>query len=141
MKNKRVKVLSYLDTGIFPATIMFASGMTYAEIAQHLKKSKAKDWLDCFMFSDVKETMESWCALRRDMENIKTGEKKVFFYIIIGEFDFSDMAYCKLAHECLHICQFFLPDALDRTKEFEAEAYLHTHLMKQCLTALRGTKK
>lgn len=61
------------------------------------------------------------------------------FYIYIGEeFKFTDYEYCKLAHEVLHICQFLLPDFLDRNREFESEAYLHTHLMEQCLKAIRG---
>lgn len=138
MGKGRIKTLQYLDTGIFPATVLFSCGFTYEEIIKLLKKSEAKDWLDGFQGGETKQIMECWCAMRRDIENTKTGEKKTMFYIIIDGFDFSDMDYCKLAHEVLHICQFFLPDALDRNKEYEAEAYLHTHLMKQCLNHIRG---
>jgi len=62
----------------------------------------------------------------------------LFYIILTEEFDFSDYAYCKLAHEVLHICQFILPDILNRDREYECEAYLHTHIMMQCLNQIRG---
>ena len=69
---------------------------------------------------------------------IKDGKDKTFYFIIFMEvFDFSDWHYIKLAHECLHICQFFLPTVSQREQEHECEAYLHTHLMQQALNALR----
>jgi hypothetical protein len=34
-----------------------------------------------------------------------------------------------------------LPDILERDREIEAEAYLHTHLMRNILNTLRGEKK
>lgn len=135
------RVIHWLDTGIFPATILFSCGFTYDEIIKDLKKKKAKDWLNGL--DEDKELINckaSWgMAMRRDCENTKTGEKKILFYIILKDrFDFTDGSYCKLAHEVLHICQFFLPDILNRNKEHEAEAYLHTHIMNSCLKALRG---
>lgn len=35
-----------------------------------------------------------------------------------------------LAHECLHVCQEFLPQFLNRDEEMEAEAYFHSYLME-----------
>ena len=35
-----------------------------------------------------------------------------------------------LAHECLHVCQEFLPQFLNRDEEVEAEAYFHSYLME-----------
>ena len=58
--------------------------------------------------------------------------------IFIKIFDFSDWSMCTLAHECLHITQFMLPEILDRNREYECEAYLHTHIMEQALNKLRG---
>lgn len=64
---------------------------------------------------------------------------KTFFFIIIPRFDFDDDdCFVKLAHEIVHICQFFLPDVLNRNTEIECEAYLHTHIMRQALKKLRG---
>lgn len=142
MKNKIVKVLSWLDTGIFPATIMFSCGFKYDEIVKLLKQKKAHDWFSGI--ADEKGFIDSgnYFAFKRIIENTKTGQRKTMFYIIItDQFKFTDTEYCKLAHEALHICQFFLPDCLDRDKEHECEAYLHTHIMSQCLSVLRGLKK
>jgi hypothetical protein len=140
-KKKVYKVLHWIDTGIFPATVMFTCGFKYDDIIKMLKKKKAEHWHTGL--GNDKELIDNgnYFALRRDIENSKTRKSKTLFYIIITEdFNFTDYEYCKLAHEVLHICQFFLPDCLDRNKEHEAEAYLHTHLMLQCLKVLRGNK-
>lgn len=141
MKNKSYKVLHWLNTGIFPATVMFSCGFEYDEIIKMLKQKKAEHWL--YGLSEDKELIDkgNYFSLRRVIENSKTKESKTLFYIILKEdFKFTDFEYCKLAHEVLHICQFFLPDCLDRNREYECEAYLHTHIMQQCLTVLRGRK-
>lgn len=140
MKNS-YKVIKWLDTGIFPAPVMFSCGFSYDEILKHLKKLKAEDWL--LGLQDNRNLIEggNWFGLQRILENTKTGEKKWLYYIIIKpSFNFSDDHYLKLAHEVLHICQFMLPDILDRNREYECEAYLHTHIMRQCLECLRGKK-
>lgn len=139
MPKKTVKVLDFLDFGIFPPIALFSCGFSYDEITSLLKKKKAKDWL--LGISDDKGLIDkaNYIACRRDIINQKTGEQKWLFYIILkGQFTYTDYEYCKLAHEILHICQFALPDILTRDTEIEAEAYLHTHLMKQCLKTLRG---
>jgi len=140
-KKKTYKVLHWLDTGIFPATVMFSCGFKYIEIMKMLKQKKAEHWISGI--SEDKALIENgnYLALKREIENLKTKECKTLYYIIINEdFNFTDYEYCKLAHEVLHICQFFLPDCLDRNREYECEAYLHTHLMQQCLKILRGGK-
>lgn len=130
--------MGYLNTGIFPCTIMFSCGFDYDEIVGVLKDTSADEWL--VGIENERELIDSgnWLGLKREI--VKEGEKPcVYFYIIIkGDFDFSDYSYCKLAHEVLHICQFMLPEFLDRDREFECEAYLHTHIMSQCLKQIRG---
>lgn len=136
--KKSYKYISWLDTGIFPATVMFSCGFEYDEIVRQLKSKNASDWLRGI--SEDKQLIDSgsWFALKRTLENSKTGCRKNLYYIILKHnFDFKDDSYCKLAHEVLHICQFFLPDCLDRNREIEAEAYLHTHIMRGCLKVLR----
>lgn len=138
-KTKVVKGVYWFDTGIFPATVMFVFGFTYDELLIELKKKKAHTWSAAL--SEDKELMgkSNYLAMKRCLTNTKTGKSVDHYIIKIREpFKFTDFEYCKLAHEVLHVCQYLLPDILDRTKEHEAEAYLHTYLMKKCLTALRG---
>lgn len=135
MKKKQ---LHTLDAGIFPYKILLSSGFTYDEIIKELKKQKCDMW--ALGLRDDKGLIGSGknFALHRTITHPKHGES-TFFYIIFAEpFKFSDWSMCKLAHECLHICQFMLPLMLDRSKEFECEAYLHTHIMEQALKKLRG---
>lgn len=139
--KKSPKILHWLDTGIFPATVLFIHRFTYEETLVHLKKKKAQDWMLGLHYHEKLIKSDSWAMLGlfTEIENKKDKSIKRLFYIIIRDpFKFTDYEYCKLAHEVLHICQFMLPDILDRNKEHEAECYLHTHLMKQCLKALRG---
>ena len=119
---------------------MFSAGFSHKEIAQLLKRKKATDWLvGISNESDINLINNNWCCLKRELVRSKTNETKTYFYINLNNcFEFTDYDYCKLAHEITHLCQFFLPDVLDRTKEIEAEAYFHTHIMQQCLKILRG---
>jgi hypothetical protein len=127
--------------GIFPGTVLFSMGYKPLELAKILKElyGEKDDWT--IALSDQIERLDSttaWYALRRDMEITSTGEKRIFFYILIPDvFDFSDYDYIRLAHEVLHICQYHLPDLLNRNEEREAEAYLHTHLMTQAMKLIR----
>jgi hypothetical protein len=140
-KGKVIKGLYWFDTGIFPATVMFVFGFTYDELLAELKKKKADTW--AMAISDDRKLMEgsNYLAMSRNLENVKTGKTIQHYIIKIKEpFKYTDYEYAKLAHEVVHICAYLLPDILDRNKETEAEAYLHTHLMMKCLAALRGDK-
>lgn len=136
--KKTTKVISWLNMGSFPGYTMFILGFSFDQVKKHLKKKKATEWLDAFEWA-IKENTGSGCwANQMTLENKKTKVVKQYFIIYLPSFDFSDYAYAKLAHECLHICQFYLPDILDRNKEHEAECYLHTHLMMQIMKEIRG---
>lgn len=143
MKNKQPKTkhIHFLDMGIFPGTILFAHGFSYDDLISLLNKKKINEWIAPIV--GEKELIDSAhnLAMKREMFNPKTGESKTFYYILIKEFKFTDFCYCKLAHEILHITQFHLPDILNRNKEIEAEAYLHTYIMERCLNVLRGKAK
>jgi len=134
-----MKICEWLNTGIFEANVMFTVGMNHADIMMHLKNKKiARDWsLGISEDEKLIDNNNAWgFGLRRIIFN--KANEKTLFYIIIKRFDFkNDDHYCRLAHEILHICQFLLPDILNRDREFECEAYLHTHLMRQCLKAMR----
>lgn len=141
-KPKQVKVLYWLNTGIFPATIMFSVGFTYDEINKILSKKKAFDWK--LGISNDKQLIDGGnnFSLSRTVYKKKDDKDEcTLFYIIFKDcFKFNDYDYCKLAHEVLHTCQFLLPRILDRDREYECEAYLHTYIMQQCLAILRNKK-
>ena len=138
---KNVKTIQFLNTGIFSATILFSCGYSYDELAKFLKKRKADDWLAGISVPDDIELIKKsfGLAMKREVYNKKSGVEKTFFYLYLRDsFTFTDYEYCVLAHEIIHILQFMLPCLLDRNTEIEAEAYTHTHIMKQCLEHLRG---
>jgi hypothetical protein len=120
---------------------MFSCGFTYDEIMKLLKQKKAVEWEEGLRWDKGLIDKGTWFGLARTVENEKKdGYRHLYYVIIKPSFDYSDYEYCKLAHEVLHICQFLLPDILNRDREYECEAYLHTHLMQQCLSVLRGKK-
>jgi hypothetical protein len=132
------KVQYFVNTGIFPATVCFNCGFTYDEIIALFKKKKADQWAKGL--ENDKQLIDNGTnfALARHMTNTKTGKQVSFYYIILIErFKFTDYDMCVLAHEILHICQFLLKQILDREKEIECEAYLHTYLMENILNILR----
>lgn len=130
------KCLNWLNCGIFPPIIMLSCGYTYDEIVASLNKTSAgKKWIQGLEYQKELVKKASWLAIRT------TVNSRDYFYIYLKDpFEFTDDSYCCLAHECLHICQYALPALLKRDNEHEAEAYLHTHLMTQCLHYLRGGK-
>jgi len=135
--SKRVKIIRYLDCGIFPSTVLFSNGFTYDELYKHLKKTGAKEWL--YGLEGDKKTIDNgkFFALYRNIEH--KGHSIQLFYIIFTEsFKFNDSSYTILAHEIIHILQFMLPTLnVDMVIEMESTAYLHSHLMNQCLKELR----
>ena len=138
-EQKIIKTMQWLDMGIFPGSTVFICGFDYDEIMSLFKKKRATQWWTGIENERSLIEKGNYFGLYRSIENIKTKKEVNLFYIIIREqFTFTDEEYCKLAHEVLHICQFFLPPILNRDREWESEAYLHTHLMRQCLKALRG---
>lgn len=141
--KKRLKVINSLDMGMFGGYVMVLAGFSFNEALAKMRKVKTNgQWIEAFeskgsAFIDSVE----WCAFSITYENTKTGVERNFYFIYLkNSFDFSDESYCKLAHEVLHICQFYLPRILNRDKEIEAEAYLHTHIMSKCLSIFRGDK-
>lgn len=133
MKETRKQSLGYLNTGIFRPIILFSCGYDFDEIIDVLKKTGAEEWIGGI--KDERNFIQKGhaYAMQREVDGI------FYYYIIIRDsFDFEDESYCTLAHEVLHIVQFVLLDILDRDREFECEAYLHTHIMSQCLQQIRG---
>lgn len=135
MKTK--KQLTWINAGIFPGTIMFSYMYSYDGMITYCKRFKDDTWH--IALKDDKELWESsnYLASKRLLE---LGKKQVSYYIIkiTERFTFTDYEYTKLGHEVLHICQFMLPDFLNRNEEYECECYFHSYLMMQCLNVIRG---
>lgn len=125
--------------GMFNGSLCFSCGFSYDEIIKHFAKTKAKEWAVAISL-DKKMVDDGFAfGMERTCENIKTGKTQKFYFLILKEpFEYTDRQYCVLAHELIHILQFYLPGVLDRNMEIEAEAYLHTFLMESCLKVLRG---
>lgn len=136
-KRKIKKVMYWINMGNYPGMLLFSCGFSYTEIIKLLKKKKAGEWKLGLKYDGDNIKWGGYYTFRRDIKKGKHKGKELYYLIIADEFCFTDYEMCKLAHEVLHICQFFLPDILDRNREYEAEAYLHTYLMKQCLEKLR----
>lgn len=136
-----VKALAILNTGIFPNPVLFSCGHTYEELLKILARKKQKYWIQGLMQVDLGAVLSTVLAyaVAELVVDEKSNKRQTMYYILVRDpFKFTDIEYVTLAHEVLHICQFYLPELLDRGKESEAEAYLHSHLMEQCLKALRG---
>lgn len=136
MKNdkKGLYIIHGIDFGIFDGTVSFACGYSIKEMQAFYLKEGCKDWAGGLRGVTLLPNCRGM-AMYRVVKGVH------LWYLIMREpFGFTDDEYCTLAHECLHLVQFRLKDTLDRDREFECEAYLHTHLMKQCLKALRGEK-
>ena len=137
-KKKISHCLCWLNHGTYPGYTMFIYNYSYDFVVKYLKKIKGRDWLIAIKNDPDIFKSDQWLAKKIVFENTRTGKKKNFYIIRIPrKFRFDDWDYCALAHEITHLCQFFLPDILDRNKEIEAEAYFHTHIMGQCLKNMR----
>lgn len=129
-------ILTSLNFGVYPGYCVFAYRYSYDEIIAELKNQNCNEWVaglgnDAELLSDG-----DYFALHRHFD-YKGQEKHLYYIILKKKFKFTDQCYATLAHEVLHICQFYLPRILDRNKEHEAEAYLHTYLMVECLKYIR----
>jgi hypothetical protein len=128
-----------IDSGIWGFKVLFSVGYTYDELTSELKKQKCDGWL--LGLRDDKELIDSGDYFALGRYPIIDGKKYYHYYIILSKsFDFSDEEVIKLAHEVLHICQFALSGLLNMDNEYEAVAYTHTHLMRQCLQIMRESE-
>lgn len=133
MAYKKRQVLHYINFGIFPGGVLFSNGFDVDELLKLLRG----EWKEAF-----KQEYDFFKNSNYAYAKIYSNTGKIYYFIFTKEqFRFTDEEYCKLAHEVLHICQSHLVDILDRDKEKEAEAYLHTHIMRECLRILRTGKK
>lgn len=105
--------------------------MTIDEIKAIYKEQGCINW-----YSGLRGvTIGKHCAGMALYRVIKS--EHLYYLIMPNPFAFTDHEMITLAHECLHLVQYRLDGILDRDREFECEAYLHSHLMSQILEQLR----
>ncbi len=143
--KKSSKVLEFLNMGCYLGEVLFCCGHEYEYLIKKLGKKDLLPYKAALQENDVKKSMHEseYLAIRYIMENKKLKKEKLVLIIYLkNRFDFdNDDDYVCLAHEIVHICQLFLPDIMNRDEEKEAEAYLHSHLMRQCIDHLRAKQK
>lgn len=140
--KKTTKLLTGLSHGIFPGATALLMGYTYEEALKDL----SPDWRRCLDASDRSffENSAGACLHREVISTDKSGKESQrinYYFLILRDFNFTDKDFVILAHELLHLCQFFLPSVnVERDKEIECEAYFHTHMMTQALEEIRKAK-
>ncbi|MCK5020649.1 MAG: hypothetical protein KAS32_26755 [Candidatus Peribacteraceae bacterium] len=146
---ENAKAIGWLNSGIFPVTTLFTCGYNHEEVIKKLKQAKRRtskhnpkivqEWIDVVSFEDCEEMYSDgrdFCQKVKTVNN-KTGRDVDYFLIVLTEsFNSTREDWLILTHEITHLCQFVLPEFLDRDKEHEAEAYHHNHIMSQCLDLL-----
>ncbi len=131
--KKEPGFITWINTGtIGEIPICLTVNLPYDRIVKHLKDG----WLEGFEYKGVtKECLSNGSWLAR----IVTIEGRKYLYIHIPvKVNLKDPDHMvKLAHEVLHICQFYLPTFLDRDREYECEAYTHTYIMRQVIAKIK----
>lgn len=120
-----------INFGIFEGNISFSCGMSMADLKEAYIAQGCHNWAGGLRGI----TLEGGCqgvAVERKYKG-----EYLYYLILAKPFTFTDEEIITLAHECLHLVQFRLKYTLDRDREYECEAYLHSYLMKQILKALR----
>lgn len=131
------KIITSADFGIFPGYLLVSAGFTLAELRKELRKDKNGSAWAYALGSDEFNDGVAGLAMQRTVESF--GKSKRYFYVCFRKpFTFTDEEIVALAHELVHICQFYLPDFIDRDSHIETEAYFHTHLMTQILDKFRN---
>jgi hypothetical protein len=141
MKYKTTKkIIASIPAGIFPTHILLIVNMNFKELKQKLLNNNDEHWFNPIQF-DKKNINNSNCALLRPYFN-HNGTNINYFYIVLNNINYNSTGtisqddYIAISHEIVHICQFLLPIYLDRNKEHEAEAYLHSYIFNNILSLL-----
>jgi hypothetical protein len=139
-------ILTFLNFGIVPGHCMFVCGMDEKQALKRFRKEYLScddsDVWDKSLSNIIEDESVTTNFYACDATFVKDGRNhRTYFIFFKEEWGGTDGSYVILAHEVLHVVQFFSAHVFDRTKEIEFEAYLHTHLMSQCLDAIQESKK
>lgn len=137
-KSKGVSMFTTIDFGTYSGKIVFACGYSPKELIKEFKKQKCQDWAKGLKTCSI-DFDDSCVGFARCLTIQYKGKEVTLYYLILKDpFTFNDEQYITLAHECLHLVQFRLIELMNRDNEIEAEAYLHSYLMQQCIDKIRG---
>jgi len=125
--------------------VMLCCGMRQTELEKHVE-SLGEEWSNWLLGIQGENfgSGEAWGEQYSTTIFNDVNESRRLNYIFLYDgFNFTkDYDYCALAHEIIHLLQFNLPRyGIDMHKETESTAYLHTHVMSECLEALRKHTK
>lgn len=130
-KIKPKKFIKFLDFGSYPGNLLFIYNTDYKNIARWASAlDNSKDnWLEAVVSCGEE--------LNKPLITISIDTDQKYFIMKFGrEFKFKAQDYIDLAHEVFHVVQFYTTD-ISQNREIEAEAYLHSHIMTQCINAIR----
>ncbi len=142
MAVKSKKVIGTIHCEMFSSVILLCYNVRQQEILKKLLSwdKDVRYWHDGIKNEVNHFEKPSWGFVLKRIVTRGKDEKTLFYLVIKNKFRFDDFDYCSLAHEVVHLCQFILPDILDRDREIEAEAYFHSYLMTKVLDAIRAAK-
>lgn len=133
------KIIKFIDLGTYPGHFLFAVGMSHKEICQWLKRNRYVAHLSGLDNPETKQLMGECygLTLKRPSTNSKNGVKYDGYTVLLREFNRKNNDHITvLAHELLHLTQFYLGERVDRTVEYECEAYFHGYVFRKCLDLL-----
>jgi hypothetical protein len=141
----KAKFVHRITVDFLGLEVMLCCGMRQAELEKHFE-SLGEDWSNWLLgiqgenFGSGEAWGEQYCTT---IYNDANESRRLNYIFLYDGFNFNkDYDYCALAHEVLHLLQFALPRfGIDMHKETESSAYLHTHVMSECLEALRQNIK
>lgn len=133
MKTKKVSLITTVDFGILSGKICFSCGYSFKEMRKVFKEQKCKEYLKA-----IKDEDDEWGDTVGVCWERKVNGCTLYFLCLKDPFKFTDQEYVTLAHEVLHVIQFRLNGVVNRDREVEFEAYLHSHIMDKILHKLRN---
>lgn len=131
--------LSSCRNGVFWGHTLMCLGFDLDQIKRRLRNS-AGSWLNWIVAESktVRDHIDSGCAGFVLSGHLR-GRK--YNLLWIRSWSGSSHDHVVLAHEVVHLCQFVLPDFIDRGREIEAEAYHHTYFMEEFLKLVESNTK
>lgn len=141
-KKTHPKLIQPLNFGCYPGTCMFILGFTLEEAISRMKRQRAdKVWIRALESTKNEANLKGAKYWAHHVIFVRpNGDEINHFFIFMSDWEDTNWYHATIAHEALHIIQYYLPGILDRNTEHEAEAYLHTHLMRQMLSHIQPEK-
>lgn len=137
MKPKQIQTLQWLNMGSYPGYVLLSVGFNYDEIYKYLKSRKADQWIEVLEYK--KEDVLNTYAFGHFSSVLKS-QKILPFIFLSKPWENTDYDHTVLAHEILHVAQFQIDHVSNSIREYEAFAYLHSHLYSQSLNYLNHAK-